>query len=112
MNIQIFGVNKDFETKKAIRFFKERGIKFQYIDLNEKEMSRGEFESVLRVIPLFEMINRKSKDKSNLMLLDFLSDEDKKEKVFENQHLILTPIVRNGRLATSGYKPEVWKNWE
>lgn len=112
MNIQIFGINKDFETKKAQRFFKERGIKFQYIDLNEKKMSRGEFESVIRAIPLDDLINMDSKDKATLLLLSYLSLDDKKEKIFENQHLILTPIVRNGRLATCGYKPEVWKKWE
>ncbi len=75
MNIQIFGTTKCFDTKKAQRYFKERGIKFQMIDLKEKEMSRG-------------------------------------DKLFENQQLFRTPIVRNGRQATVGYQPDVWKNWE
>ena len=50
MNIQIFGTTKCFDTKKAQRYFKERGIKFQMIDLKEKEMSRGEFENVSRAL--------------------------------------------------------------
>lgn len=112
MNIQIFGTNKGFDTKKAQRFFKERGIRFQFIDLNDKGISKGELESVLRVIPFDELLDKDTKDKTNLMLLDFLSDSDKKEKILECQHLIKTPIVRNGKFATVGYQPEVWKKWE
>ena len=50
MNIQIFGTTKCFDTKKAQRYFKERGIKFQMIDLKEKGMSRGEFDNVARAL--------------------------------------------------------------
>ncbi len=50
MNIQIFGTNKSFDTKKAQRWFKERGIKFQMIDMKEKGMSRGEFDNVCRAV--------------------------------------------------------------
>ena len=112
MNIQIFGINKSFNTKKAIRFFKERNIKFQYIDMNEKGMSRGEFDSISRVIKLEELIDKNNKDKTNIALLEYLSDNDKKEKLFEEQHLITLPIVRNGKQATAGYKPEEWKSWQ
>ena len=49
MNIQIFGKKKCFDTKKAERFFKERGIKYQFIDMKEKGMSKGEFRSVAEV---------------------------------------------------------------
>ena len=111
MNIQIFGINKDFDTKKAQRFFKERNIRFQYIDMNEKGMSRGEFDSVLQAVGIENLINPKSKNKDNLQLLPYLSKNDQIEKLFECQDLILTPIVRNGRKATSGYQPDVWKKW-
>ena len=50
MNIQIFGSSKSFDTKKAERWFKERRIKFQSIDLMKYGMSNGEFESVLRAV--------------------------------------------------------------
>ena len=90
MNIQIFGTSKCFDTKKAQRYFKERGIKFQMIDLKEKEMSRGQ----------------------TLALLDALVDWQKEDKLFENQQLFKTPIVRNGKKATVGYQPEIWKTWE
>ena len=107
MNIQIFGSPKSFDTKKAERFFKERG------NMKEKEMSRGEFNSVKQAVgDIDSMIDPKCKDKNLLTLLKYLTDTDKEEKIFENQELILTPIVRNGKKATIGYQPDVWKEWE
>lgn len=111
MNIQIFGVNNDFETKKAERYFKERGIKYQFINLKEKEMSYGEFSSVCNCVNVNDLINKKAKDKTTLSLMEYLSDEDKKEKLFEQQNLLQTPIVRNGKKAIVGYKPEIYKKW-
>ena len=113
MNIQIFGTKKCFDTKKAERYFKERGVKFQFIDLKEKGVSKGEFNSVKQAAGgLDKLLNKDSKDKDTLALLEYLSAEDKEEKVLENQHLLKTPIVRNGRQATVGYQPETWKSWE
>ena len=113
MNIQIFGTTKCFDTKKAQRYFKERGIKFQMIDLKEKGMSRGEFDNVARALGGWgKMVNPNAKDKQTLALLDALIDWQKEDKLFENQQLLLTPIVRNGRKATVGYQPDVWKTWE
>ena len=106
MNIQIFGTTKCFDTKKAQRYFKERGIKFQMIDLKEKEMSRGEFENVARALGGWEkLVDPNAKDKQTLALLDALVDWQKEDKLFENQQLLRTPIVRNGRKATVGYQP-------
>ena len=113
MNIQIFGTKKCFDTKKADRYFKERGIKFQFIDLKEKGMSKGEFTSVKQAVGgLDKLLDENNKDKNTLALLKYLSDSDKEEKLLENQQLLKTPIVRNGKQATVGYQPEVWKNWE
>lgn len=113
MNIQIFGTSKCFDTKKAQRYFKERGIKFQMIDLKEKEMSRGEFENVARALGGWEqLVNPAAKDKQTLALLDALVDWQKEDKLFENQQLFKTPIVRNGKKATVGYQSEIWKTWE
>ena len=111
MNIQIFGTSKCFDTKKAQRYFKERGVKFQMIDLKEKGMSRGEFDNVARG-GWEKLVNPKAKDKQTLALLDALVDWQKEDKLFENQQLLLTPIVRSGRQATVGYQPDVWKTWE
>lgn len=80
MDIQIFGTKKDFDTRKAGRYFKESGIKAQFIDMKEKGI--------------------------------YISEEDKIEKILKNQKIIKTPIVRNGKLATVGYQPDVWKGWK
>ena len=113
MNIQIFGKSKCFDTKKAERYFKERRIKYQMIDLREKDMSRGEFNSVKQAVGgIDSMINENAKDKDVITLMKYLSDSDKEEKLIENQQVIKTPIVRNGRQATIGFCPDVWKNWE
>lgn len=113
MNIQIFGTKKCFDTKKADRYFKERGIRFQFIDLKEKGMSKGEFTSVKQAVGgLDKLLDENNKDKNTLALLNYLSDSDKEEKLLENQQLLKTPIVRNGKEATVGYQPDVWKSWE
>lgn len=113
MNIQVFGTKKCNETKKAQRFFKERGIKFQFIDLNEKELSKGEFCSVCQAVGgITEMINENSKDKDALALVQYIAEDEKEEKLLANQQVIKTPVVRNGKLATVGYQPDVWKKWQ
>lgn len=113
MNIQIFGKSKCFNTKKAERFFKERGIKFQSIDILSKGISRGEFNSVSSAVSGYEnLIDTESKAYSESTLKYLAYDDDKIEKLLENPKLFKTPIVRNGRQATVGYCPEVWKTWE
>ena len=110
MNIQIFGKSKCFDTKKAERYFKERRIKYQYIDLVRYGMSRGELTSVKNAVGLSALIDEKAQ---GVELLTYLAyDEDKLEKLFEEPKLLKTPIVRNGKKATVGYAPEVWKDWE
>lgn len=112
MNIQIFGTNKCFDTKKAMRYFKERGIKYQFIDMKEKGMSRGEFTKVRQAVGGLDcMLNENAKDRDTLMLIKYLAEEDREEKVLENQHVLKTPIVRNGQQATVGYAPDIWQNW-
>ena len=113
MNIQIFGTNKSFDTKKAQRYFKERGIRFQMVDLKEKGMSRGEFDNVARAVGGWQnLVDPAAKDKQTLALLDALVEWQKEDKLFENQQLLKQPIVRNGRQATVGYQPEVWASWQ
>lgn len=111
MNIQIFGTKKCFDTKKAERFFKERKIKFQFIDLNEKLMSKGELNSVLNSVNIGELINSKSKEYTKLNFSSIRSSEIKAELLLKNQKAINTPVVRNGKEATVGYNLEVWSKW-
>ena len=113
MNIQIFGTKKCFDTKKAERYFKERNIKYQLIDLKEKGMSKGEYTSVKQAVGgLDAMLNADCKDKDALALIRYIAAEDRDEKVLENQKVLRTPIVRNGKKATIGYQPEIWKTWD
>ena len=110
MNIQIFGKSKCFETKKAERYFKERRVKYQYIDLNKYGISKGELNSVMRSVKLEELIDEKH---PAAVLLQYLAyPQDKIEKILDNPTLLKTPIVRNGKAATVGNQPEVWKSWE
>ena len=113
MNIQVFGTKKSADTRKAERYFKERRIKFQSVDLKEKGLSKGEFQSVCRAVGgLDEMIDPERRDKDLLALIRYIAAEDRLEKVLENQAVLKQPIVRNGSQATVGYRPEVWKEWE
>ena len=113
MNIQIFGTTKCFDTKKAQRYFKERNIKVQFINLKEKSMSKGELTSVMQaVVCLDKLMKPKTKDQDTLVLIKYIADEDKFEKLLNNQQILLTPIVRNGKQATVGYQPDIWKNWK
>ncbi|MDF2503851.1 MAG: glutaredoxin family protein arsenate reductase [Clostridium sp.] len=112
MNIQIFGVKKCFDTKKAERYFKERKIKYQFIDLNEKALSKGELQSVKRSVDINDLVNIKSKEYKNLNIEHIRNSSVKEELLLNNPKLYKTPIVRNGKQATVGYAPDVWTNWE
>ena len=110
MNIQIFGKSKCFDTKKAERWFKERRIKYQLIDIDRYGMSRGELTSVKNAVGLPALLNEKAADYPLVQYLAF--DADKFEKLLEDPRLIRTPVVRNGKQATVGYAPEVWASWQ
>lgn len=110
MNIQIFGKSKCFDTKKAERWFKERRIKFQAVDLKKFGMSRGELASVKNAVGLDALVDPKHPDAALVRYLAY--EQDKMEKLFEDPTLLNTPIVRNGKQATVGYCPEVWERWE
>ena len=110
MNIQIFGKSKCFDTKKAERYFKERRIKYQRIDLMDVGLSRGEFRSVKSAVGLDNLVDEAA---PGVEILTYLAhDAQREEKLLENPEFIKSPIVRNGKEATVGYCPEVWKTWE
>jgi arsenate reductase (glutaredoxin) len=112
MNIQVFGRKKCFDTKKAERYFKERKINFQFIDIDIKGLSKGELNSVKRNISINELINQSSKEYKNLNLDKIRSNDMKEETLLKNPKLFNSPIVRNGNTATLGYKKEIWDLWE
>ncbi len=110
MNIQIFGKAKCFDTKKAERYFKERRIKYQFVDIIKFGMSRGELNSVKNAVGLEAMVDTADQDYPIYQYL--ASNEAKLDKLYEEPYLIKTPIVRNGKKATVGYCPDVWKDWD
>ncbi|EPY2273866.1 arsenate reductase family protein [Clostridium sporogenes] len=112
MNIQIFGIKKCFDTKKAERYFKERKIKYQFIDLNIKGLSKGELQSIKSAVGLNELINKDSREYKKTNIGSIRTDSVKEDLLLNNPKLYKTPIVRNGKKATVGYEPEIWKEWD
>ena len=111
LNIQIFGSAKCFDTKKAERYFKERRIKYQYIDLPRKGFSPGEWRSVRQKLSYEDLVNTRCRAYEEEYMA-YITREAAEEKLFQYPELIRTPVVRNGREVTVGYCPEVWKTWE
>lgn len=113
MNIQIFGKSKCFDTKKAERYFKERRIKYQYVDLLRYCLSGKEFDAVVRGIGgVDQLIDWESKS-PEVTLMKYMDDiRAKEDKVFDEPKLMRTPIVRNGKQVTIGFCPEIWSKWE
>ncbi len=112
MNIQIFGTKKSFETQKAERYFKERRIKYQFIDLKQKEISKRELETIRAAVGLGNLIDAKSKEYEKLNIAYIRSEAIKEELLLKNPGLYRVPIVRNGRQATVGFEPQTWEGWE
>ena len=113
MNIQIFGKSKCFDTKKAERWFKERRIKYQFIDLPRFGMSGKEFDSVLRAVGGIDKLIDWDGKSQEITLMKYMDDKRAREdKVYDDPILMKTPIVRNGKQATVGFQPELWTTWE
>jgi len=112
VNIQIFGKTKCFDTKKAERYFKERRIKYQLVDIKKYGLSKGEYQSVKSAVGGIDaLIDETSKEYESLYI-QYLSDKnDIEERLLDNPGMFKTPIVRNGKKATIGYQPEVWDEW-
>ncbi|NLW11537.1 MAG: ArsC family transcriptional regulator [Clostridiaceae bacterium] len=114
MNIQIITAGKGFETQKAIRYFKERRISVQLVELSKKRpLSQGELDSVVRAIGMEQLIDQGSKAYKNLNIDYYgVTSEQTKKLIMQNTDLMKMPLVRNGRKATAGYCPEIWSSWE
>jgi arsenate reductase-like glutaredoxin family protein len=110
MNIQIFGAQKCQDTRKAQRYFKERRIPFQFVDVAQKGLSKGELNSLKSAVGIDSLIDIEGKAymQKNLKYLA----HDVEEELLKDASLLRTPVVRNGREATVGYQPEVWKTWK
>ena len=112
MNIQIYSKKKCFDTQKAERYFKERKIKYQLIDLLKYGLSKGEFDSVRTAVGLDNLIDSGCRAYADLNLDKIRTKGVREEIAQKNPQLYRTPIVRNGKQATVGYQPDIWKSWE
>lgn len=112
MNIQIYGKKRCFDTQKAERYFKERRIKYQFIDILRFGLSNGELKSVSSALGINSLIDSKAKEYQILNLHMIGSPDIRAEILMNNPSLYLTPVVRNGKKATVGYKPEIWNEWD
>ena len=109
MNIQIFGIKKCQDTRKAERYFKERGIAYQFVDLTVRGLSKGELDKIKSVVGVDNLIEKEGKEyaRRNLKYMSY----NREELLLACPLLFKTPIVRNGARATVGYCPEVWQGW-
>lgn len=107
--IQVIGTKKCSDTQKAIRFFKERRVQVQFVDVGERNLSAGEIKNIARSIPMADLIDREGREfvKKNLNFLKF----DPAKALEENSLLLKTPVVRAGNRAVLGHRPEVWKEF-
>jgi len=113
MNIQIFGKPKCFETKKAERYFKERRVKYQFVDIAKHGLSKGEYNNIKSAVGGMEaLIDEKSSEYDSQYIKYLASKDDIEERLMGNPGMFKTPIVRNGKKATIGYQPEIWGKWE
>ncbi len=109
LNIQIIGTKKCKDTRKAERFFRERGINYHFKDLMISELSPGELSNISRVISPEDLIDREGKQfkKRNLEYMVYNLEEE----LLGDPKLLKTPIVRNGPDVTLGYSPDEWLAW-
>lgn len=113
MNIQIYAMKKNFDVQKAERYFKERSIKFQSIDLSKKPLGARELDAICRALGgVDELIDKDNKLYPESILKYTNGEEKKREQLLMNIKLMRTPIVRNGAKATVGFHPEIWDLWE
>ena len=112
MNIQIFGARKSQDTRKAERWFKERRIRVQYIDMNEKGISRGELRSIAQAVGgLDNLLDEGCRDQDALALVRYISPAQREDALLEHPQVLKLPIVRNGKRAAVGYQPDVYAAW-
>ncbi|MBB6481277.1 arsenate reductase family protein [Spirochaeta isovalerica] len=109
MNIQIIGTKKCSDTKKAMRFFKERNVSYHFLDLGEKPLSRGELIKIAQKLGGDNLIDTQSKAYKDKGLA--WMDYDAVEEVMENNLLLKTPVVRNGNEVTAGIDQKTWTLW-
>lgn len=109
MGLQIFGTRKCQDTKKARRFFSDRKVDYQFVDLEDKGISPGELKAVLQALPLEDVMDSQGRRYRERGLAHMLFDPE--EELAADPGLLRTPIVRDGKRAACGNKPELWASF-
>jgi arsenate reductase len=113
MEVQIFGVKKSADTRKALRFFSERRIKTHFVDLNERAASLGELKRFAQKFGVGALIDSNSTRFQDLGLRHArMSDDTWLAKLAEEPLLLKVPLVRSGNQFTIGLDEEGWKQWK
>jgi len=110
MNVQIFGTKKSTDTKKALRFFKERGIKPQFVDLQQREIAVGEIKRFVNKFGINALLNENEFEKQGLEHYR-LSDDELLSKLIEDYKLMLQPLIRAGNVLEPGWREPFWRDW-
>ena len=110
MSIQVIGTKKCRDTQKTERYFKERKIAYQFVDLAQRGLSKGELDRIGAVVGLENLVDRTCKEYEKLNLKYMVHNLG--EMLLTHPLLLKTPIVRNGPKAVLGYRPEIWQAWE
>ena len=112
MEVQVFGIRKSADTRKALRFFAERRIKTHFVDLTERPASIGELRRFVQKFGVAALVDRTSKRFAELGLAQAqLSEQRWMEKLVEEPLLLRIPLVRNGSALTVGAAEQDWKGW-
>jgi len=109
MGLQVFGTRKCPDTRKAERWLKERGVKYQFVDLAGKGMSPGELRSVAAALGIDALVDQEGERYARRGLAYL--EADLEEELLADPLLLKTPVVRDGKRASVGYRPELWKAW-
>ena len=112
MNIQIYCGKKNFDAQKAERYFKERRIPFQALDLKKHKLGEREIRMMISAIGIEKLIDRDDKKVKEHPACYYDREDLLVPAIQENPWLIRAPIVRNGNKMTIGYQPDVWAQWE
>lgn len=112
MEVQIFGIKKSADTRKALRFFSERRVKTHFVDLNERAASAGELKRFAQKFGIGALIDSNSARFQDLGLRHArLSDESWLSKLIDEPLLLRMPLVRYGHQLTIGLDENAWKGW-
>src|SRR5687767_2311317 len=112
MEVQIFGVKKSAETRKALRFFAERRVKTHFVDLMERAASLGELRRFAQKFGVGALIDRESRRYAELGLAHGRYTDDRwLEKLADEPLLLVMPLVRYQHKLTVGLAEETWRDW-